>query len=409
MAPMSTLDEHVVIVGAGLAGFGVASGLRNLGYAGRITLVGDEQEALYDRPPLSKQYQIDGDELALRLSPEPLPDVSLHTGDKVVALHLAQRDIELHSGQRVQWDRLVLATGTRPRALPVIAGSTRVRALRTLDDARAVRQRLQAGTRLLVVGGGPIGLELAATARQLGAQATVVEAGPRLMARSAPALVAQHLLQHHEASGVVVHLGRTVVSVDDAGRVVLDDETCLDVDLVVVGIGVVANDELAVAAGIAADDGIFVDGWCRTTAPGVYAVGDVTRQRNPASGRFERIETWSNAQGQAKALAAVLVDPVLAKPYAETPWYWSDQGSLRLQCAGLVQGDTQAMRGDPESGSFVLLQWTAGRVTGVAAVNAARDFNQLKRLIAARAILSPEQLAAPGSDIKTLVQQALSV
>lgn len=403
---MDTRGDRIVIVGAGLAGVGVARGLRQLGHTGPITLVGDEAHSPYDRPPLSKQYLIEGDEAALSLAPEPLPDVSLLQGNPVVAIDLPARTVVLEQGAPMQWDRLVLATGTRPRQLPALTTSSRVTTLRTLDDARLIRQRLVPGARLLVIGGGPIGLELAATAQQLGAHATVVEAAPRLMGRSAPALITEHLLQYHRAQGVDIHLGRTVVSVADNGLVTFDNSHIEHADLVVAGVGVVANDALAVAAGIATDDGIFVDGWGRTTALGVYAVGDVTRQRHPLSQRYERIETWSNAKGQAAAVAAAMFEPEGAKPYDDTPWYWSDQGALRLQCAGLPQGDTQALRGDPASGSFVLLLWNAGRLCGVAAVNAARDFNLLRRLLASGSTLAPEVLAAPDANLRQLVQQA---
>jgi 3-phenylpropionate/trans-cinnamate dioxygenase ferredoxin reductase subunit len=401
---MNTRTDRVVIVGAGLAGVGVARGLRQSGHTGPITLLGDEAHPPYDRPPLSKQYLLDGDEAALRLSPEPLPDVALLTGCAVTSVDVAGRTVRRQDGSVLDWDRLVFATGTRPRQLETLAASHRVTPLRTLDDARRIRQHLRPGARLLVIGGGPIGLELAATAQQLGTHATVVEAAERLMGRSAPALIAKHLLRHHRAQGVDVHLGRSVVSVDDGGLVTLDDGHTEHADLVVVGIGVVANDTLAIAAGIATEDGILVDGHGRTNAPGVYAAGDVTRHRHPLSGRIERIETWANAQGQAAAVAAAMVDPDGAPPYGDTPWYWSDQGSLRLQCAGLVQGDTQALRGDPDSGSFVLLQWQADRLCGVAAVNAVRDFNPLRRLIAVGCTLTPEQLTAPGVNLKQIAQ-----
>ncbi|ODV42059.1 hypothetical protein AWV79_30670 [Cupriavidus sp. UYMMa02A] len=385
--------------------------MRELGFAGDVTLVSQEDEAPYDRPPLSKQFLLDGDADAILLQPEALAvqapaDIELIRGNPVVALDARSRELKLRDGRELHWDRLVLATGARPRALPALARLPHAQTLRTLEDARAIRQTLMPGTRLLIVGGGPIGLELAAMGVQFDARVTLVEAADRLMTRSAPALIAEHLRRHHEDSGVDIRLGRSVVAVRDDGHAVFDDGACVAADLIVVGIGVQANDELAVQAGIASDDGIFVDGFGRTTTPDVFAIGDVTRQRNPITGRFERIETWSNAQGQARAVAAYLADPDSAAPYADTPWFWSDQGELRLQAAGAIAGDEQAVRGDPDSGRFSLIQWRDGRVVGVAAVNAARDFQMLKRLVAAGSRLRPEVLVDPKADLKSLVAAA---
>ena len=406
---MDAAQESVVIIGAGLAGFHLASQLAQRGYAGHVTLIGEEPWPPYDRPPLSKQFQLDGDEPALWLSPQLPANLVQLRQRKAEVIDVGRREVVLDDGSRIVWDRLVLATGTRPRRLTHLADSSRVHYLRTLDDARTIRKALQCGSSLLVIGGGPIGLELAATAASLGLQCSVVEVGQRLMSRSVPAPMAQLLLEHHRSQGIAVHFGRTVVAVDDtAAEAVLDDGQRVPAALVVVGVGVQANDELASRAGIACDDGLFVDGWCRTTAPNVFAVGDVTRQRNPVNGRFERIETWSNAQGQAQALAAMLCNPAEAPPFNAVPWFWSDQGSARLQCTGTVQCDSHAWRIDPASGARVLVQWTEGRVTGVAALNAPRDFVQLKRLIVARATITAEQLNEPQTNLRDLVQQALA-
>ena len=405
-----TAQESVVIIGAGLAGFHVASKLAQQGYVGPVTLIGDEPWPPYDRPPLSKQYLVDGNESALWLSPELPPNLTPLQQHRAVAIDLGGQQVQLDNGSTLGWGRLVLATGTRPRRLTHLEDSSRVCTLRTLDDARKIRQALQSVSSLLVIGGGPIGLELAATAAGLGLQCSVVEMGLRLMSRSVPAPMAELLLNHHRNQGIAVHLGRTVVEVDDkAGLAVLDDGQRVPACLVVVGVGVQANDELAAQAGIACDDGVFVDGWCRTTAPNVFAVGDVTRQRNPVTSRFERIETWSNAQGQANALAAMLCKPAEARPFDAVPWFWSDQGNVRLQCAGAALGDSHAWRIDPASGARLLVQWTAGRVTGVAALNAPRDFVQLKRLIVSRPTITAEQLTDPKANLRALVQQALTV
>jgi 3-phenylpropionate/trans-cinnamate dioxygenase ferredoxin reductase subunit len=404
----SAPKRHVVIVGAGLAGHTVAARLAQQACAASITLVGDEGDAPYDRPPLSKQYQVDGNESAVLLAPELPGEVVQLRRRKAVAIDTVARQLHLDDGSALPWNQLVLATGARPRVLPHLSASARVRTLRTLDDARAIRGALKPGSSLLVIGAGPIGLELAATAAGLGVQSTVVEMAARVMSRSVPAAMAELVLAHHRSKGLAVHLGRTVSALDEArGEAILDDGGRVPAALVVVGIGVLANDQLAAQAGIACDDGIVVDAFGRTTAPDVFAVGDVSRQRHPISGRLERIETWSNAQGQAQALAAHLCNPGESKPFGLVPWFWSDQGDLRLQCAGGMSGDLDAWREDP-AGGRILVQWTGGRVTGVAALNAARDFVQLKRLIVERPTITAEELAAPDANIRALVQRALA-
>lgn len=404
---MSKNQPNVVIVGAGLAGFNLATTLLQLGYSGSITLVGDEPLPPYDRPPLSKEYQVSGDESAVWLAPELPPQVQQVQGRAAVAIDAAAHQLQLDDGSALPWDRLVIATGARPRTLAHLSGSPRVRSLRTLADARGIRAALHSVSSLLVIGGGPIGLELAASAAALGKQSAVVEMAPCLMGRSVPAPMAQLVLDHHRAKGMAIHLGRTLASLDEtAAEAVLDDGHRVPAALVVLGIGVVANDELAARAGIACDDGIFVDAFGRTTLPDVFAAGDVTRQRHPLTGRFERIETWSNAQGQAQAVAAYLCDPATAKPFDLVPWFWSDQGDVRLQCAGAIRGEMETWRTDPAGGRILVL-WSRGCITGVATLNAARDFVQLKRLIVPRPTITPEQLAAPDANIRALVQKAL--
>lgn len=402
---MSSSQRSVVVLGAGLAGFHAASELVHRGFSGSVTLIGDEAWPPYDRPPLSKQFLLDGDETAILLTPA-LPAAVRHVRHcMAVAIDTRQKMLHTEVGS-LPWDSLVIATGARARRLPHLESSRRVRTLRTLEDARAIRAALPSCGSVLVVGGGPIGLEIAATASRMGVPATVVEGAKRLMSRSLPASMAELLLEHHRRHGITVHLERTVISVDDsAGEAVMDNELRVPAGLIVVGVGVQANDGLAAEAGIACDDGILVDQWCRTTAPDVYAVGDVTRQRNPVTGRFERIETWSNAQGQGKAVAAVLCDQAGAAPFNAVPWFWSDQGDARIQVAGTTAGDVQAAR-SAVRGGHVLLQWTRSCVSGVAAFNAPREFVQLKRLIMARPTVTPEQFAE-ALDIGALVHQGL--
>lgn len=403
---MGYANQTIVIVGAGLAGVSIASGLRSSGFEGKVVLVSEETELPYDRPPLSKQFLLDGNDQSIRIGEDLTRNVELVCGHGVEAIDCGDRRVRLSNGTTLSWDKLVIATGAIPRRLAVpTSGSPPILLLRTLDDARRIRERLVAGANLLVVGGGPIGLELATTANKLGVTVTVVEAAPRVMARCAPSCLAEFLARYHAQRGIDVKLGRHVIRVGADMRVELDDGARLHADLMVVGIGVYVNDSLATAAGMATCDGIFVDAYGRTTAPGVYAVGDVTRQLNPVSNNFERIETWSNAHDQGLAVARGIADPNAALRYSAVPWYWSDQDELRIQAAGLPTGDDEILRGDPESGRFVALQLRRGIIVGVTAVNSPRDFGLFRRLIAAKAQLARDVLSDLATDLRSLVNQ----
>lgn len=392
----------VVIVGAGLSGVSFAGGLRAGGYAGEIAIVGDEAEAPYDRPPLSKAFQRDGDAARIRLDVSRLHDVRWLRGRTAAAIDSAASRLRLDDGDELPYRTLVLATGARPRTLPALQqqATVPVLTLRTIDDARRIRAGIDAGARLVIVGAGVIGLELAATARTRGADVAVVEMQPRVMNRCTPPVLAEALVRRHVAEGVRMHLGRCI-SGWTGGRLALDDGSLLEADLIVAGVGIVANDDLARAAGIACDDGIFVDGHAHTTCAGVLAIGDVTRQRHPQSGRTERIETWSNAQNQALSAARAWLDPS-APPYADVPWYWSDQFDLRVQVAGLGAGDDEVLRGDPAQGRFALIQLLRGRIVGAACVSVPRDFAALRKLIAAGASPARELLADAAIDLRKL-------
>jgi 3-phenylpropionate/trans-cinnamate dioxygenase ferredoxin reductase subunit len=392
----------VLIVGGGLAGLSFANALRGGGFDGAITIVGDEDEAPYDRPPLSKAFQKDGDDARIRLDLARAPGVDWQRGVAATRIDLEARRLHLADGRVLDYGTLVLATGARPRTLPALRGGpVPVLTLRTLDDARRIRGFLQPGARLALIGAGVIGLELAATARGLGVDVTVIETQPGVMGRSAPPTIAAFFAERHRSAGVDLRLGRSVSGWADDGRLQLDDGSFVAADLVVVGIGVIANAQLAREAGIACDDGVIVDGRGRSSAPGVLAVGDVTRQRHPVSGRIERIETWSNAQSQATAVAKALLNPA-APDYTDPPWYWSDQYELRLQCAGLAQGDDEVLRGDVASGKFALVQLREGRIVGAACISNPRDFGALKKLVASGLVVGREVWADPATDLRKL-------
>ena len=398
----------IIVLGGGLASISFAGGLRSAGFQGAITVVADEPEPAYDRPPLSKDFLRDGDAEKIRLDLSLAPGIEWLRGVAAQRVDTQAREVHLADGRSLNYGTLVFATGASPRVLPALQGAPMpVLTLRMLGDAQHIRSCLQPGARLLVIGGGVIGLELAATARALGVAVTLVEFLPRLMSRGASATLASFVARHHAEQGVDLRFGRSVTGFSRS-HIVLDDGSQIAADLVVVGIGVTANDAMARAADIACDDGIFVDGRGRTTCPNVYAIGDVTRQRHPVSGRFERIETWSNAQNQGMAVARAMLDPA-APPYGDLPWYWSEQYALRIQVAGLTNGDDEIVRGDMATGEkFSLIHLLRGQVIGASCVNNVRDFTALKRLINSSALPDRATLADPGTDLRKLIARTSS-
>ncbi|GAA2382348.1 FAD-dependent oxidoreductase [Streptomyces glaucosporus] len=401
----------VVIVGAGQAGADTAAALRSRGFSGRIALVGEEEALPYRRPPLSKGYlggtAEAGDLELLPLSSYGDQGIDLVLGDRAVRIDPEERSVVLDSGSRLSYDRLVLATGARPRRLPVPgAGLAGVMTLRGLADAAALREALREGGHLLVVGGGFVGLELAATARKLGLDATVVEVGPRLMARALSPGMSDHLRAEHVRQGVRILLRREVAALhgDASGHVrvaELDGGERVPADLVVFGVGVRPNVELAAAAGLEVGGGILVDRWLRTSDPAIHAIGDCARFPSARYGRQLRLESVQNASDQARcAAAAICGDP---EPYEAVPWFWTEQYALRLQIAGITGGHDLAVTvGDPGGGRFSVLCFREGRLLGAESVNRPADHMIVRRLLSAEGVpsLSPEEAARPGFDLK---------
>ena len=405
----------VLVLGTGQAGFQVAVSLREEGFEGRVVLVGEEPEPPYQRPPLSKAYltgKADAD--AVRLRPEKFfaeHRLELRAGERAARIDLAERRVALVSGGMLPYDHLVLALGSRNRALPVPgADLDGVAQLRTLADAEELRQRLGAAREAVVVGAGFIGLEFAAVAAARGVAVTVVEAADRPMARSLSTEASAFFRGAHEHQDVRFAFGATVVRVlgDGGGRaagVETADGRRFPADLVLVGIGVVPNAELAADAGLAVADGIAVDERLATGDPAVSAIGDCARHpcRFAADGSGPvRIESVQNAVDQARCVAARVAGrrPPPA-PYAAVPWFWSDQGALKLQIAGLATGHERAVvRGDPAAGAFSVFCFGGGRLLGVESVNRPLDHVLARKLLANGTALSPEQAADPSFDLK---------
>ena len=418
---METQGRNLVIVGAGHAGSELAVAARQGGWAGGIILLGEEPVLPYQRPPLSKAWLAGKvDEQGLLLRPRSAYEavgVDLRTGARMEAIDRANRRIALADGNSLPYDHLALCTGGRPRALSC-AGLDPQRPpanllyLRTMADAEAIRARLHPGAHVIVIGGGYVGLELAASARGLGARVTLLEAQPRVLARVAGAAVSDFFQQVHRGAGVDLRTGVQIESVELAGgeiaAVHCRDGERIATDFVVAGVGMVANIEAARAAGLADDGGIPVDELSRTRDPHILAAGDCTLQFSSLYGRELRLESVPNALEQARAAASWLNGK--PKPNRALPWFWSDQYDLKLQMAGLSQGhDRCVLRGDPATRSFCAFYLAGNRLLAVDAVNRPADFMVAKRALAQPCTVDAARLADDAIPLKESVAASVAV
>jgi 3-phenylpropionate/trans-cinnamate dioxygenase ferredoxin reductase subunit len=413
--PDSAGGHGVVIVGAGQAGLQVAASLRAGGYAGRIDMVGDEALPPYQRPPLSKAYlmgEMPRASLELK-APSFYAEnaIGLHLGRRAVAIDRERREVRLEDGTALPYAHVVLATGARPRTLPLpgaeLAG---IHTFRDLADADTIAAAMAHVQEVAVIGGGFIGLEFAAVARKLGRAVTVIEAQGRLLARVAGEEISAFFLREHAAKGVRFAMPATLSGfVDDAtGRVAgvaLADGRMVPAQLVVVGIGVIPNDELALAAGLRTANGIVVDEWLRSSDPAIYAIGDVAQHPTPFARVPVRLESVQNAVDQGRAVAAAILGQ--PAPYGAVPWFWSDQYDLKLQTAGLCGGhDETVLRGDPSARKFSLFYYREGQLIAVDSVNAPADHMVSRRLLSVGLSPRPAVVADPATDLKALLAQA---
>ncbi|HVI32081.1 NAD(P)/FAD-dependent oxidoreductase [Phenylobacterium sp.] len=405
---MSGPGEHVVILGAGHAGGTAAALLRQYGHEGPITLVGDEPIAPYQRPPLSKAWlkgEADADALALK----PLEFYAEHAidfrpGVRAVKITRGAKTVELSDGSTLTYDKLILATGARAIALPIPGAElSGVMALRTAADAEALKAALGPGKRLAVVGGGYIGLEVAASGRALGAEVTVLERESRILARVACQALSDFFQAYHQKHGVAFELGCSVTGfVGEAGRVTgvtLADGRTIPCDAAVVGVGAAPNDELAADCGLETARGVVVDLDARTSDPDIFAIGDVAHRPMPIYDRMFRMESVPNALEQAKQAASAITGR--PRPAGECPWQWSDQYDLKLQIAGYAfDVDEILVRGDPASGRFAVFHLKGDQVQAVEAINAPPEFMMGKMLILNRKPVDKARLADPNVSMK---------
>ncbi len=405
--------QRVVIIGAGQAGGQAAYSLRLGGFAGGITLVGDEAAPPYQRPPLSKAY-LKGELEAERLFLKPLEyyaehDIALITGDAATAISLGDHAVTLASGRTLAWDKLVIATGARPRKLALPGADLQgVSELRTLADVDRIRRAAIAGARLVVVGAGYIGLEAAAVGAQLGMKVTVLEAMPQVLSRVAGPEIGAFYTRIHREAGTDVRLGVRIdgfEGIDTVSGVRLADGEIVPADFVLVGVGVLPNLELALEAGLVCGNGIVVDEAMRTSHRHVFAAGDVAWRPLVHYGREGRLESVHNAiEGGKLAAAAILGMP---PPQVEAPWFWSDQFDLKLQTVGLWTGaDQTVVRGDPGTRAFSVFYLKEGRVIAVDAVNSPPEFVVGKKLVAAKAKVAPGELVDKSISMKDIGARA---
>jgi len=403
------MTNRVVIVGAGHAAGQVIATLKQKKFDGTICLIGEESYLPYQRPPLSKKY------LAGELPAERLhfkadsfydePNIEVHLNTRVAHIDRAKKVVRSDTGEEFPYEHLVISLGAHPRHLDLpgveLAG---VHYLRTIRDVDAIREQIQPGCRLVIVGAGYIGLEVAAVAAQLGLDVTVVEMLERVMSRVVSESVSEFYQKEHLEHGVKLLLSTGIKDFSGDGHVhavALSDGTRIEADLVVIGIGVVPNTDLATDAGLQVGDGIVVDDRCRTSDPDIYAVGDCTYHPNDVLGYQVRLESVHNALEQAKTAAVNICGE--EQKYVQVPWFWSDQYDLKLQIAGLSQNyDQTIIRGDPAERSFSCLYLNGGRLIAVDAINKPKDFMQSKKLIAEHAVVDASLLADSTVELKEM-------
>ncbi|GAA3315580.1 NAD(P)/FAD-dependent oxidoreductase [Arthrobacter ramosus] len=395
-------NQPVVIIGAGHSGVAVATGLRTKGWQGRILLLDAEKETPYERPPLSKELLKAGapNESTPLRKEKFFQDKGIERvgGLTVESIDRPGKTVLLSDGSRHAYHRLVIATGSRARALTVPgADLPGVLALRTKDDALELKRVLLPGARVAIIGAGYIGLEVAAAAAARGCEVTVLEFQDRVMSRVTSAPVSRFFENVHEQKGVRFVFGAAVTAIegtDWAEHVVTADGARFPADVVLTGIGVIPNQEIAEAAGLHCKDGIFVDDDGRTSDPEIYATGDVTRFTSRIDGQSQRLECIQNAMSQADSVAAHITGQPTSDP--EIPWFWTVQHGVRLQTAGVRHPDDDVVvRGTPSEGKFSVVYLRNGRLSAVDTVGGLSDFRPAKKLIAQAAAIDPALAADP--------------
>jgi p-cumate 2,3-dioxygenase ferredoxin reductase component len=405
-APVHTI-EKIVIAGAGQAGGRAAEALRAAGFGGSITMIGDEKHPPYERPQLSKELLATPDAPVAYLKPagdwSSVLDVTMITGAAVVACDPERQAVATGDGRLFSYDRLLLATGTQPRRIETFQGTDiRVHYLRNIEDALHLRQSFHRQSRVVIIGGGVIGLEAACAAAKYGCEVTVVESQQRLLARAFPGLVSDVVEERHRNHGVRFEFGVTVAERTTNG-VRLTDGAELKADIILVGIGVGPSSAIARDLGLPADTGIEVDAFGRTAAPNVFSAGDVSLQWSKCHDRAIRVETWANAQNQAICVASNMIGA--DREYGDPPWFWSDQYDLNIQVVGDMLNADHIVRGDRSSDRFSVAAMRGNEIVGAISINAAKDMAMFRRLVARQSRLNRSDIESTAYDLR----QALKI
>lgn len=399
----------VLIVGAGHGGAQAALLLRQAGFEGSVAMIGDEREPPYERPPLSKEYMA-GDKEFDRILIRPRQfwedrNIDLLLGKRVRHIDAAAKTVTIGEDESFGYDKLIWATGGSPRMLSCPGAEAKgIHSIRRREDVDAIIARLPQIDHAVVIGGGYIGLEAAAVLTKLGKKVTLLEALPRVLARVAGEELSRFYEAEHRAHGVDLRTGAMVEAIDQedgiAKAVVLADKTRIEADMIIVGIGIIPETAPLIAAGASGGNGVDVDGYCRTSLPDIYAIGDCAAHENiHARGSRLRLESVQNANDQAKVAVQHIMGE--AKEYDALPWFWSNQYDLKLQTVGLSTGhDHEIVRGDPASRSFSVLYMQGGKLIAVDAVNAVKDYVQAKAHILSGALLDQAQLADASKPLK---------
>ncbi|CAQ84444.1 MULTISPECIES: phenylpropionate dioxygenase ferredoxin reductase subunit [Photorhabdus] len=380
-------SQTFIIVGAGQAGAMAAATLRQQQFDGDIILIGKEYHAPYERPTLSKEYLTQSETEPKYLFSEEFylnNRIDLRMGQPVSRIIPSEYCVVMENGDKLRYDKLLLTMGARARRFPLLDQlGKNVYTLRTLDDAQRLRQAVKEGKRVLIVGGGVIGLELAATSCELGASVTVIEQADNVMGRCAPPLLQNYLLNRHQEKGVQFFLDTKIVSAQKRGdELVLKLSTGETVigDIIIYGIGAEFRDKLAVDAGLATHGGIVIDEHCRTSEPDIFAAGDVCLQREPLTGELQRRETWENANRQATIAAHAMME--LEPPQPGAPWFWTDQWGINIQMIGNMQAEKWHIKGDLQSDKAILIGTENEILVGAVAINQGREMRNLRKLLA---------------------------